>query len=188
MNFAKRISMFVGFVALAVACVLLLAPKTTHALVAALVQVTNTTANPAVIQDADKATRIPYQSNYTYPATDAGVVGYTVSSFAAVPLGYRLVIQNVSAFVWAESGNPIPSGSISSTSNPDAMFPSFSGVYTGGQQDIVNANVVRYIGPGDTPQVTLVLDALHILGGVNHVTVTGYLENCAVTGCPPVTE
>ncbi len=188
MNLAKKSLMFLGFVVSVAALVSVLAPKATHALVAALVQVTNTTANPAVTQDADKATRIPYQSNYNYPATDAGVVGYTVSSFAAVPTGYRLVIQNVSAFVWAESGTPIPSGTISSTSNPNAAFPSFSGVYTGDQQDIVNANVVRYIGPGDTPQVNLVVDALRILNGINHVTVTGYLENCAVTGCPPVTE
>ena len=38
--------MFVGFVVLAAALVSALAPKATHALVATLVQVTNTIANP----------------------------------------------------------------------------------------------------------------------------------------------
>jgi hypothetical protein len=52
MNFAKRVSMFVGFAVLAAALVSALAPKATHALVAALVQITNTSANPVPTYDA----------------------------------------------------------------------------------------------------------------------------------------
>jgi hypothetical protein len=46
MNFAKRVSMFVGTGVLAAVCVSLLAPKATHAIVATFVQVANTSANP----------------------------------------------------------------------------------------------------------------------------------------------
>lgn len=46
MIFAKKTLMLVGFVVLAAALVSVLAPKATHALIATLVQVTNTPANP----------------------------------------------------------------------------------------------------------------------------------------------
>ena len=53
MNFAKRTLMVVGVVTLAVLIVAVIAPNTAHGLVAALVQVTNTTANPVPITSVD---------------------------------------------------------------------------------------------------------------------------------------
>jgi hypothetical protein len=51
MNFAKRILMVAGAGALAGILAIAIAPKTAHGLVAALVQVSNTTANPVPTED-----------------------------------------------------------------------------------------------------------------------------------------
>src|ERR1700690_1584767 len=62
MNFAKRILMFVGFVVLAAILTSVLAPKATHALVATLVQVSNTPSSPVPNRDVDSpahATVVP---------------------------------------------------------------------------------------------------------------------------------
>jgi hypothetical protein len=188
MGFMKRLLISIGATALVVSLLILITPKAAHALVAALVQVTNTTANPAITSDADEATRIPYQSKQTWTISMAGVTE-VVTQTATVPAGYRLVITNVSFNAFAESGNPVPSATISSNFAPDSLFPSFTGVYTGPAQGhaIGNQNLIRYIGAGDSPNVSLIYDAaVNISGQFNIVTVTGYLENCSVTGCPAI--
>jgi hypothetical protein len=55
MNFAKRLLMVSGAVALAGALSIMLTPKAVHAVVSALVTVVNTAANPAITQDISKA-------------------------------------------------------------------------------------------------------------------------------------
>ena len=54
MRFAKGMLMSLGAMALAVAFLTFVAPKAAHAVVATLVQVSNTTANPAITQDVSK--------------------------------------------------------------------------------------------------------------------------------------
>jgi hypothetical protein len=153
--------------------------------------VTNTAANPAITWDADRSTRIPYQSTIVVPTTQltVGQSGFTLVGFTTVQAGYRLVIQNVSFNVQAESNNPVPTANICTAFNPNTCFPSFTGTFTGtasgfGQADVANANIIRYVGPGDTPEVQIFLDAANPPHGVDIVTVSGYLEDCAVTGCP----
>jgi hypothetical protein len=173
-----------------VALVLALAtPKAIRAAAAALVTVDNTKTNPAITVDADKSTRIPYQSTQAIPSTDivgSGVRGIIFSQLAAVQAGHRLVIQNISFQVSAASNNPIPWAFVCSAFNSETCFPSFTGVFAGGpnQAGVGNANVIRYIGPGDAPEVTVVFDPLPQSGILDIVTVSGYLEDCAVTGCP----
>jgi hypothetical protein len=193
MRFAKRLLMGVGAVALAAVLLSVAAPKATHAIVATAVQVVNTTANPAVTEDADKATRIPYQSSGQ--GTDASLGGPCAGvdvncafSITTPPAGYRLVIENVSALMYVKSGNPAPEGTILSA-NANSLLGAtfFSGSYLGSsfQQDIVNQAVKRYVNAGDDQLVFITAD-FNPSKGYAWVTVTGYLENCAVTGCPPI--
>lgn len=191
MNIAKKVLSTLGGIFLAALLIAALAPKATHGLVAALVQVTNTTANPAVTLDAETSTRLPYQSYQTYKTGSGGFLAITLT-YPEVPVGYRLVIQNVNSLFFSTlSGGEtlsdiVPVGNITTAFAPDKAFPSFTGSMSGGAFStptaLINANITRYVGPGDTPSVNLsaVVDSAQTIG----VTVTGYLENCAVTGCP----
>ncbi len=186
MRIMKRLLMGISAAALAALLLSLITPKAAHALVAALVQVTNTTANPAITWDADHATRVPYQSRQTWTIAAKGSTD-AIFQTATVPSGFRLVITNVSFDALAESGNPVPFATISSAFAPEVSFPSFTGVYTGSSQGhaIGNQTLIRYLGPGDSPVVAVNYDAaVTPPGALNVGTVTGYLENCSVTGCP----
>src|SRR5271165_6717047 len=93
----------------------LASPKSAHALEAALVQVTNTTSNPAVTLDADKATRIPYVSS-SQAAGPGGTCASTIQcrfdGFTVDPGGYRRVAQQIDLIVGVNSANPKPNGSL----------------------------------------------------------------------------
>jgi hypothetical protein len=134
MQIARRLLIGVGAIALVAALLTLAAPKSAHALVAALVQVTNTTANPAVTLDADKATRIPYESS-SQAAGFAGTCGETIvcqfDGFTVVPAGYRLVVQQIAAVVGVNSASPTPNGYFASLTGDvgGAPLDSFTGTY-----------------------------------------------------------
>lgn len=192
MQFAKRTLMVLGSLAVLVALVSLAAPRAAHAIVATLVQVANTTANPAVTLDAGEATRIPYQSSSQGLDDFSGAPCKGVdencnfSGFTTPPAGYRLVIENISAYLNVNSGNPAPGGVMYISSEGTLLGATgFNGTYIGSAAKvaIINQSVRRYVNP-------LEVDALYIVadfsGGPQYVTVTGYLENCAVTGCPPI--
>jgi biopolymer transport protein ExbD len=192
MPIGKRLLMGVGAILAAALLLVLASPKSAHALVATLVQVANTTANPAVTLDADKATRIPYQSSSQ--GVDAitggpcnGVDANCVFGLITAPSGYRLVVENISAYLYVSSGNPAPSGvmlSGAASTLQGATF--FYGSYLGSnfQAAIINQSVKRYVNAGDGQYLFITADFRH---DYNHyATVTGYLEDCAVTGCPPI--
>jgi hypothetical protein len=157
MQFVKRLFMGVGAVALTAMVLSLTAPKVAHGMVAALVQVVNTTTNPVVNLSADTSTRLPYQSAQTFPWTFSSTLGTQEVPFAQVPAGYRLVTESVSATLVVYSGNPTPNGYICTEFNQTTCFPSFSGIYAGSNSvlGIINQQVTRYIGPGDTPNRVL---------------------------------
>jgi hypothetical protein len=186
--------LLVGFGAILAAALLLVlaAPKSVHALVATLVQVANTTANPAVTLDADKATRIPYQSSaqgmddFTGLSCDGVDVNCDFSGLTVPPAGYRLVMEHISANLNVRSGNPAPGGVIYSAATTLRGATFFSGSYLGSsnQVAIINQPIQRYVNAGDFFPLYIIAD---YNGKLPHtVTVTGYLENCAVTGCPPI--
>jgi hypothetical protein len=191
MNYIKKALTTLGGIFLAAFLIAALAPKATHAIVAALVQVVNTTANPVVNLSADTSTRVPYQSTQTFSWTQTSVYGSQLITFAQVPAGYRLVTENVSAYLYINSGNPTPNGNICTQFNQTTCFPFFSGIYTGsdGFSGIINQQVTRYVGPGDTP--LLAIEAAYSVtnpGFPNTVTLTGHLESCVVVGCPAIVE
>jgi hypothetical protein len=95
MNIVKRVLMFVGFVVLAAALVSVLAPKATHALVAAFVQVTNTAANPAITQDVSKLASQKVQLNCSPVCYQIFPDATTATSVFTVPAGQSLVISTI---------------------------------------------------------------------------------------------
>ncbi|MGA2811811.1 MAG: hypothetical protein ABSG16_10465 [Candidatus Acidiferrum sp.] len=190
MQIARRLLIGVGAIALVAALLTLAAPKSAHALVAALVQVTNTTANPAVTLDADKATRIPYESS-SQAAGFAGTCGETIvcqfDGFTVVPAGYRLVVQQIAAVVGVNSASPTPNGYFASLTGDvgGAPLDYFTGTYITKQGEaIFHQAVLEYINAGSAP--TLLINGDLISNESGYAIVTGYLENCSVTGCPPI--
>jgi hypothetical protein len=77
---AKRL--WGGFLALAVwiAVMTLAAPRSVQALGATVVQVANATTNPAVAEDADRATRLPYQSHSAFDSSGPFLSGRSAAS------------------------------------------------------------------------------------------------------------
>jgi hypothetical protein len=71
------------------AVLVLTTPRAVHAVGAALVQVTNTTANPVITSRLDDSGRIPYQTTIA----SAGGCNNCSISLPAVPPNHRLVIQ-----------------------------------------------------------------------------------------------
>ena len=179
-----------GFVVL-ILVVMLAVPKSAHALVAALVQVTNTTANPAVTLDADKAMRIPYESasqaeGFAGTCGDPSVCRF--SGFTVVPAGYRLVVQQIAAVVPASSANPTPNGEIVVVTDKSEGFPIdyFTGTYIT-QSNIAifhQSGLLEFVNAGSSPSIVFYGDLKSNTTG--YVIVTGYLESCSVTGCPPI--
>lgn len=99
MNFAKRILLVAGSAALAVMLGGLLAPKAVHAVVAALVQVTNTSANPVPVTDV--GTLEPFQ---TFCVGSDGVGVVTDQCTFTVPANKRLVVRTASVQLIADAG------------------------------------------------------------------------------------
>jgi hypothetical protein len=192
MQTVRRLLIGVGAIALVAAVLTLASPRSAHALVAALVQVTNTTANPAVTLDAEHATRIPYEStaigSFLGSNCGGGVVGCTFT-WAPVPTGYRLVIENISATMVLGSGTPQPLGTLTTT-DPLGVGTSviFTGIYIAGigpNNSVVNQTVKFYVDGGQSAVAVIEANYKTFIGQ-NAATITGYLENCAVTGCPPI--
>jgi hypothetical protein len=182
MQFAKKTLMVLVSLAVLVALVSLAVPKSVHALVATLVQVANTTTNPVVAEDADRATRIPYQSSSGPPGSGCYLPPLCLfNAFTPAPAGYRLVVQNISAQLVVKSGTPLPSGFINSSGD---QLSSFIGTYAGDSFAVINQQITSYHNAGDSPSLIITADWYGLSSAT--VTLSGYIENCSVTGCPPV--
>jgi hypothetical protein len=111
MQSMKRLSISVGAVALLAMLLAVTVPKATRALVAALVQVTNTTANPVPVSDV-----APVQA---FVQTCRTIV--TTGAFAenecnlVVPAGQRWVVQTVSVQAIVDLGVTVTSAEVGGT-------------------------------------------------------------------------
>jgi hypothetical protein len=160
-----------------------LAPKATHGIVAALVQVTNTTANPASTLDADHATRIPYASTQYPFCGGGGLTNCEISSFTPAPAGYRLVVENVSVVAPLTSGAAsLPYGFVFNQIS-GAVF-AVSGVIAEDHNAVIGQSVHAYFDPTDLSPEVLIYGSFN--GGAATVTLNGYLINCSVAPCPPI--
>jgi hypothetical protein len=107
MKFTKWIVMGSGGVILVLLSVVLINPKTVHALAAALVQIANTRSNPVPTQDVDIAARHPYNATcYVYGSSGAFL---DCQPTPAPPTsGYETVIQSVNIQLNQDSGSVQP--------------------------------------------------------------------------------
>jgi hypothetical protein len=107
MKFAKWIVMGSGGVLLALLCVILISPKTVHAVAAALVQVTNTRSNPVPTQDVDIAARHPYTATCNIYGNGGGFVVCQPTP-APPTTGFETVIQSVNIALNQDTGTVQP--------------------------------------------------------------------------------
>jgi hypothetical protein len=159
--------------ALAVIGVLaLVTPMAAHGLAAALVQVTNTTADPVINQDRDSPARNYYQQ-WAWQSC-AGACNLT---FPTVPAGQLLVIQNISAQII--SSGPLQqfifqnfNANAAPTIYPAVTtLPGWSGTY------IVNTPTLAYFSAGSVPGIIVgnniyQADSLYL-----YVNISGYTIN-----------
>lgn len=85
MNIVRKAVTTIGGFCLAALLIAALAPKATHAVVAALVQVANTSANPVPNRDVDNPARDTFQASFDSSCTASGLTlisctGLTVPS------------------------------------------------------------------------------------------------------------
>jgi hypothetical protein len=176
----------------AVAAVAMLAattPRAAHAVAAALVQTTNTTANPVQGADVEKLARIPYQSHLTKTGC-SGSSFCLFSYFTQPPTGYRLVVENISALLANAAGTTVPPLGSLNASNIEIGFSAnnLGGKdFAGNVYAALNVSTKIYFDPSDGPIYASILGDWP--SGVQQtMTVTGYLENCSITGCPAVQQ
>lgn len=179
--------MAVGAVGI-VGLIALVTPKTAHALVATMVQVVNTSTNPVQSVDAEKIARIPYQSSYR-TTTCTGVTN-CFFSFTAAPSGYRLVVEHISGlFELSNSATAPPTGLIEGSSflNVFAFTASNGQIFNGTIMAGVNIPVRMVFDTSEGNPVAFVYGNYPSITGLPSVmTLSGYLENCSVTGCPTI--
>jgi hypothetical protein len=188
MNSAKRYLLIALSFAICLTVFAAFAPRVAHAITATLVQVVNTNTNPVQSADVEKMARIPYQSSYR-TTTCTGVTN-CFFSFTAAPAGYRLVVTNLSGlFELSNSATAPPTGLIEGSS----FLNVFAFTATNGQ--IFNGTViaginqpVRMVFDSDegNPVAFVYGDYPSITGLPSTMTLSGYLENCSITGCPTI--
>jgi hypothetical protein len=148
------------------------------------VQVGNTKSSPANALDVERAARIPYESSQQS-------IGYPqeTSTFPAAPSGYRLVLQHVSCTFLMNSGaTQLPLVTLYTNDGSYTARASFMGQLGGigsNTYGAVNTDILSYWDPANG-QPLVIANGDFYPSVVNFVTLSGYLENCSVTGCPAV--
>jgi hypothetical protein len=186
MNWFRKHAIALGGTAVAVSLLTLTAPRAAHALAAALVQVTNTTAAPAIVSNMDDPGRIPYQSQ--------GPINNTCNSspcqmtFPTVPANHRLVVLHLAAdFAFF--------GSAPGQVNLEYVGPGFSGGLSSAPAALKDAISSEFLVQFELP-VQFYVDAGQSfvvktqtssgLGATGTVTATGYMLDCAAAPCSAI--
>jgi hypothetical protein len=193
MNHLKRALGVIGVLAIVAMTASLLAPRTTHALVAALVEVTNTPANPVPNRDVDNparnAIRLKAQVSIGPGGNPFGSAG--LGTFGLFPPGSRVVIEFFGASCRATAAPGVDVETVSlltSEANGEAHGATFVPQKTGspnGAVDIeyVVAQPLRLYADGTSPGflgevIVLATNTLPPGGLMNcNFEVSGYAVN-----------
>ena len=152
------------------------------------VQVMNTSAAPVIGVDAEKLARIPYQS--TYRTTTCVDVTNCFFQFTAAPFGFRLVVENISGIFELSNAATAPVTGLIEGSN---FLNTFG--FTSSQGQIFNGTIMSGINQPTrmvfdssegNPVAFVYGDYPSIQGLPSFITLSGYLENCTITGCPTI--
>lgn len=152
------------------------------------VTVMNTSSAPAIGADAEKLARIPYQS--TYRTTTCVNVTNCYFQFTAAPQGFRLVVENISGIFELASNATAPATGLIEGSNflNTFGFTSTNGqIFNGTIMSGVNQPTHMVFDSSEGSPVAFVYgDYPSIQGLPSFITLSGYLENCSITGCPTI--
>ena len=167
-----------GLVALAL---VLATPRAVHAVVAALVQVTNTAASPVIASNMDDPGRIPYQAGAGNSCGSFSCADF----FSPVPANHRLVIQHVS--VGGSAAGPgvvqlvLKKGGqgFSSFFVPTALTGT---VYSFAQDE----PTLFFVDGGDSPILEIDFYGGSATISSANVTLSGYLLDCAAAPCSAI--
>lgn len=117
---------------------------------------TVTVANSVLpVRNVDDPDRNPYQENeFAYPCTASDACNL---DFATIPDGKRLVVTNVNGYVDVNNGT-LPNCNLTSSFGgsqyPTVFVPATKGTLANGSTRMVlNAQVLAYFGPGETPHL-----------------------------------
>ena len=152
------------------------------------VTVMNTNANSVPNLDTEKLARIPYQS--TYRTTTCVNVTNCFFSFTPAPSGYRLVVENISGIFELSNAATAPVTGLIEGSNflNTFGFTSTNGqIFNGTIMSGVNQSTRMVFDSSEGNPVAFVYgDYPSIQGLPSFITLSGYLENCSITGCPTI--
>jgi hypothetical protein len=189
MRFTKPL-VTAGLPVLAIVGLLGFAPRAVHAAVAALVLVSNTAANPAIVSNIDNPGRTAYQASQQ--TTTGGVCSSNscTFSFAAVPAGHRLVVQSVSMAIQAKSMSvptqvSLTNGAFSAIPF-GVFFPATVQLSTG---IVLDQPVNAYFDAGETPTLSIGanIDTSGFgLGLSQQAALFGYMLDCTASACSAI--
>ena len=192
MNSIKRISIGLGSVALVALFFMLVAPKAAHAVQESLVQLVNTTANPAIVSDMNDPGRVPYQSSVfgTTQSNCSGAGNECFFVFPTVPAGHRLVIQHVSGFIQATSGAVPALVGIPLSNNQDTTsFLVAAQSNVDGGLVAFDQPVLVYVDEGISPRVAVELASTPAAGNASQgAFLSGYLLDCSAAPCSAIAK
>lgn len=163
MNVLRKILVGLGSIVVVALVLALAAPKTVHALVSALVTVSNTAANPVPTIGAEAGRAFVVGNGCLF----TGATSCFVIPVYTVPAGETAVIESGSYTCSLNTGTALTSVSMSFT-GPGGKLASvnFSPVSSGSQ------NIKTYAGPGD---IDAAFDTSGSQASGCNFTVSGYL-------------
>jgi hypothetical protein len=154
-----------GAVALVAGVFTLTVPRAAHAVAAALVQVTNTSANPVLNQDVDALGRHPFMSSCS---------AQNICFFSAVPANRELVIQTISVGITIPPTSPPAIAQLQTTTGGTVGYPAqFPVVSTIEGFGSALQSITAYADPGTTPACTYLTTPALVNQNVA-CTISGY--------------
>ena len=191
MNLLRKVLIPLGGVAVASLLLTIVAPRAAHALVATLVQVVNTTTNPAIVSNMDDQGRTPYQAQILgTSAANCPAEGSCAFTFDAVPAGHRLVVQHVSMEIQA-AANSVPAlvSLGASLGSAVTVFPATVQAPADVPTIVFDQPVLAYFDAGQTPVAGILLgNGNFVFGGTTQQSafLSGYLLDCTAAPCSAI--
>lgn len=158
------------------------------------VTVFNTATNPVQGVDIERLARIPYQSSVGAfacgPVSNSGA-RTCAWNFTPAPSGFRLVVENVGGFLQLGGTNVANPVGVLQDSVSNSLATGITAAV--GQADVsgepeasISQPTLAYFDSTQFPQVLLTGFFAPVGIGTKTLVLTGYLEDCSKTNCPPV--
>ena len=154
------------------------------------VQVMNTPASSVPNLDTEKLARVPYESTVTATGCPApGQVGACFFFFSGPPAGYRLVAENLSGYFQVSPGATAALAGYVETNGPAFKIKTgftapIGQIEQGGHAQAAFDNPTRFYI--DNLEGVFAVASSTWSNGTSTMVLSGYLENCTITGCPAV--